>query len=188
VSRVELVGGQPFLDGRPLLEGAELELKLAGERWIPVRWRDGRCVLELGGAWERETDGAAPVVALPLDFALAELRRGESPARVTRTWALAQFVAAHAPDEASETVDLDAARAHKQLSVELPRLIDDYQERFRAASFDLFHAAARFAAARAVGDAELAEARAELEEKAVQFESTSRWLSALQMMASEKEP
>jgi hypothetical protein len=185
---LEMVGGEPHLDARPLVDGAELELLVAGGRWLPVEWRGGSCVVTLGGEWEQHLNAPPPVATLSsLDLSQAELRRAESPARATRVMALAQWLDSQAPGAAQATaVELDLARAHKQFVSELPRAIEDYQQKLRNSSFDLFHAASHFGAARARTDeTELAAARSRLEETALSFEETSRWLAALQVMQSE---
>ena len=151
MSKLETVGGEPHLDARPLIDGAELELLVAGGRWLPVVWRGGTCVVTLGGDWEQHAETAGPECVLAtLDLSRAELRRAESPARATRVMALAQWLDSQAPGASqADTVELDLMRAHKQFVTELPRAIEDYQQRLRNSSFDLFHAASLFAAARA---------------------------------------
>jgi hypothetical protein len=188
MSKLETVGGEPHLDARPLIDGAELELLVAGGRWLPVVWRGGACVVTLGGDWEQRLEAAAPECVLStLDLSQAELRRAESPARATRVMALAQWLDSQAPGATqANAVEPDLARAHKQFVAELPRAIEDYQQRLRNSSFDLFHAATLFAAARArAEESELSPAREKLEAAALLFEETSRWLAALQVMQSE---
>ena len=180
MSKVE--GGA--LDGRPLVDGAELELLATGGRWLPVRWRDG-LVMELGGDWEQQAGADPPLATLGIDLARAELRRAESPARATRVMALSKWLESQAP-ESDAPVDLDVMRAHKQFTAELPRLIEEYQLKLRDHSFDLFHAASHFGAAHGQGQ-DLTPLRARLEEAALKFEETSRWLSALQVMQSDQE-
>jgi hypothetical protein len=167
----------PSIDGRPLVDGTELELRLANDEWIPVRWSGGALRLALP---EEEC-------ALSLDLQRVELRRSESPARATRMAALSKWIESQAP-EGDAPVDLNLMRAHKQFSVELPRVIEEYQLKLRHHSFDLFHAASHFGAAhvRQAQESELAPLRARLEETALKFEETSRWLSALQVMQADQ--
>jgi hypothetical protein len=176
-----------LLDGRPLVDGTELELLLAGSRWIPARWRDSRLELQLGGDWEQDPNGQPFSCTIQdLDLARAELRRTESPARATRVMALAKWIEAQVP-EPDAPVDLDVLRANRQFVAELPRVIEEYQLKLRDHSFDLFHAASHFGAAQKAGVSDLAEVRAQLEEAAVKFDDTSRWLSALQVMQADQD-
>ncbi len=191
MSKIESNHGEPRLDGRPLADGAELELLAAGGRWLPVVWRQGACVMQLGGDWERTQDGAPLELPLSgLDLTRVEVRRAESPARATRVVALGKWLEAQAPGvSAGDPVELDLKRAVKQFSSELPRAIEEYQEKLRHHSFDLFHSASLFAAAHGQSPSpdavELAQPRRQLEEAALKFEETSRWLAALQMMQAE---
>jgi hypothetical protein len=168
-----------LLEGRPLVDGVELEVQLANEQWIPVRWQDGGLRLALSGE----------ECALGADPQRVELRRAESPAAATRVMALAKWLETQV-QESDAPVDLDLMRAHKKFAAELPRLIDEYQLKLRHHSFDLFHAASQFGAAHArqAPDGEIAPLRARLEETALTFEETSRWLSALQVMQADQEP
>jgi hypothetical protein len=101
--------------------------------------------------------------------------------------ALSQFLEAQSAGvKEGDPVDVNLMRAHKEFAAELPRAIEDYQARLRDHSFDLFHAASLFGAARASGQP-LDGPRAQLEESALKFEETSRWLAALQVMQSESE-
>jgi hypothetical protein len=170
------------LDGEPLEDGAALELRLTGDRWIPVSWHAATrsVVLALGGDWEGLESREAP---LAIDFDRAEFRRGTPIVRATRLMAITEFLREQAPAVPPEMPDLDVVRAHKQVQAELPRLVEEYQQRFRDQAYDLFRAAARFATVR---DPQLvADARAALEEAAVRFEESSRWLAALQMMEAD---
>jgi hypothetical protein len=177
------ITGDGILDGEALEDGAALELRLTGDRWIPVRWKAGTVVLELGGDFEHEQTIEA---ALAIDFSRAEFRRGAPVVRTTRVMALDQFVREHAPEVPLEMPDLGVVRAQKQIDAELPKLIAEYHERFRAHGYDLFRAAARFGAARGTADEnQLADARAALEQAALAFEESSRWLAALQMMEAD---
>src|SRR5262245_13600620 len=110
------------LDGEPLEDGAALELRLIGDRWIPVRWHAASrsIVVELGGDWESSETIEA---TLAIDFQRAELRRGAPIVRTTRLMALAEFVREHAPEVPPEMPDLGVVRAHKQVESELPRLV-----------------------------------------------------------------
>src|SRR5207244_13260808 len=96
-----------------------------------------------------------------------------------------KWIDSPAPEPEGPT-NLDLLRANKQFAAELPRAIEEYQLQLRYHSFDLFHAASHFGAARLLPDADLGPLRAQLEEAAIKFEETSRWLSALQMMQSEQ--
>jgi hypothetical protein len=167
-----------LLDGRPLVDDTELELLLGNELWIPVRWRESKLRLALP---DQEC-------ALDVDLARVELRRAESPARATRMLALSKWIESQAP-QSDAPVDLDLKRAHKQFSAELPQVIEQYQQQLRHHSFDLFHAASHFGAAhvRQAAESEIAPLRARLEEMALKFEETSRWLSALQVMQADQE-
>jgi hypothetical protein len=178
-----------LLEGRPLVDGTALELLVAGGRWLPVRWRTGALVVELGGDWEQQPGAEPPACTLDADLARAELRRAESPARAARVVALSKWLESQAPDVNPDTpVDLDLLRAHKQFATELPRVIEEYQQKLRDHSFDLFHAASNLGAAhvREAGDAEVATLRTQLEEAALRFEETSRWLSAFQVMQADE--
>ena len=172
-----------LLDGRPLIDGTELELLVAGGRWLPVQWHDGALRLQLGGDWEQQPGAEPPLARLDIDLAHAELRRAESAARATRVMALSKWIESQAP-EADAPLDLDVVRAHKHFLTELPRVIEEYQRKLRDHSFNLFHAASHFGAAhvRAAPGDEIAALRLQLEEAALKFEETSRWLSALQVM------
>jgi hypothetical protein len=167
-----------LLEGRPLVDGSELELMLGNEQWIPVRWREGKLRLALP---DQEC-------VLDVDVARVELRRAETPARATRMMALGKWLESQAP-QSDAPVDLDLMRAHKTFSAELPQVIEQYQLQLRHHSFDLFHAASHFGAAHTqkVPESELAPLRARLEETALKFEETSRWLSALQVMQADQE-
>jgi hypothetical protein len=184
----KLEGG--LLEGQPLADGAPLELLVPGGRWLPVRWYDGGLVVELGGDWEQQPDGEPPACRLhDVDLTRAELRRAEPPARAARVVALSKWLESQAPGVTPETpVDLDLLRAHKQFAVELPRVIEEYQQKLRHHSFDLFHAASNFGAGRVrqAGEEELATLSSQLEAAALQFEETSRWLSAFQVMQADE--
>jgi hypothetical protein len=189
MSRVVVVEGELYLEERPLVDGAELELLVAGGRWMPVRWKQGSCVLTIGGDWEQHTDGSGPQIALTgLDISQAELRRAESPARAARVVALASWIESLAPNVGPDTpVDLDLVRANRKYAAELPRAIEEYQLRLRNHSWDLFQAATLFGAAHTRGaDSEIPSLREQLEKAALQFEETSRWLAALQMMQADQ--
>jgi hypothetical protein len=189
MSKVVVNEGALYLEDRPLVDGAELELLVAGGRWMPVRWKSGACMLQIGGEWEQHTDADGPELALTgLDLAQVELRRAESPARATRVVALASWIESLAPGVGPDTpVDLDLVRANKQFEAELPRAIEEYQLRLRNHSFDLFQAASLFGAAHTRrAEAEIPALREQLEAAALQFEETSRWLAALQLMQADQ--
>jgi hypothetical protein len=173
-----------------LSEGAQLELRVAGQRWIPVRLRGGELEVILGGEWEQQPAAEPEVGRLAVDLDRVELRHAESPARAIRVVALEKWIGSQAPPVDPETpVDLDLLRANKQFAAELPRVIAEYEEKLRHHSFDLFHAASNFGAAHVAeaGEAEIADFRARLEEAALRFEETSRWLSAFQVMQADQE-
>jgi len=102
-----------LLEGRPLVDGTELELLLGNELWIPVRWREGKLRLALP---DQEC-------VLDVDVARVELRRTETPARATRMMALGKWLESQAPPQSDAPVDLDLMRAHKSFSAELPQVI-----------------------------------------------------------------
>jgi hypothetical protein len=177
MAKLEWVEGEPHLESRPLVDGAELELLMAGARWLPVRWQTNSLFAQLGGDWE--TGNGSPIECrIDADLAHVELRRAEAPARATRVMALSKFLESQAATvDASE---IEMMRAHKNFLSELPRAIEEYGQRLRDHSFDLFSAAAQFAAQR--ND----DTRTQLEDAAVNFEETSRWLAALQMMQADQ--
>ena len=173
MSAIEWIGGAPHLDERPLADGAELELRGAGDRWLPVVWREGALRLPLG-------DGAEAL--LGIDLARVELRFAS--ARGAQVLALARFIESLAPDvHEGDPVELDLLRAHKQFLNELPAAIADYEQRMRDDSFALFRAAQRL---RAAEGTEVEIARRELEASALSFAETSQWLGALRMMQDEE--
>jgi hypothetical protein len=178
MSKLEWLSGEPHLDSRPLVDGAELELLMAGGRWLPLRWQGDSLVAQIGGDWE--VGGGSPVECrIGVDLAQVELRRAEAPARATRVMALGRFL-----EKQAATVDaseIEMVRAHKSFRSELPRAIEEYGQRLRDHSFDLFSAAAQFAAQKNE------DTRGQLEEAAVKFEETSRWLAALQVMQADQE-
>jgi hypothetical protein len=176
--KLEWVSGEPNLESRPLVDGAELELLMMGGRWLPVRWQSKSLLAQLGGDWE--TSSATPIECrIDVDLAQVELRRSEAPARATRVMALGKFLESQAATvDASE---IEMMRAHKSFLSELPRAIEEYGQRLRDHSFDLFSAAAQFAVQKTD------DTRAQLEASAIKFEETSRWLAALQVMQAHQE-
>ena len=177
MSKIEWVSGEPQLESRPLVDGAELELLMAGGRWLPVRWQDQSLHAQLGGDWE--TSSHAPIECrIDGDLTQVELRRTEGPARATRVMALSKFLESQAATV--NTSEIEMMRAHKNVLSELPRAIEEYGQRLRDHSFDLFSAAAQFAVQKSD------DTRAQLEEAAVKFEETSRWLAALQVMQADQ--
>jgi hypothetical protein len=167
-------------------DGDELELRVVGGRWVRAVWRDGGPWLTLGGEWEERPDGVPLEARLAdVDLSRVELRRAASPAQATRVVALSQFLEAQAENvQPGDPVDMNLLRANKEYAAELPRAVERYQTQLRDHSFELMHAAAQFGAARSTGG-DLDAARTQLEEAALKFEETSRWLVALQLMQSE---
>ena len=142
--------------------------------------------LLLGGEWEERPDGAPLQARLAdVDLSRVELRRAASPAQATRVVALSKFLAAQAPDvQPDDPVDMNLVRANKEFAAELPQAIERYQAQLRDHSFELLHAASQLGAARHT-DGDLDAARAHLEEAALKFAETSRWLAALQLMQAD---
>jgi hypothetical protein len=177
MAKLEWVEGAPRLESQELIDGAELELLMAGGRWLPVRWQENSLFAQLGGDWE--TSSHAPIECrIDGDLAQVELRRTEAPARATRVMALGKFLESQAASVNASEIEM--MRAHKNFLTELPRAIEEYGQRLRDHSFDLFSAAAQFAVQKTD------DTRAQLEEAAVKFEETSRWLAALQVMQADQ--
>jgi hypothetical protein len=190
--KIELRDGAPFLDGRPLDEGDELELRLLSDRWVPARYgADGTLRVALGGAWE--ASGEPPAEAtLQLDLSLADLRWIVPAQQVTRLAALRDFVrdtaaaVAPAPDA---PIELETVRAHREFRTQLAGMLVEYERQVHDRSFELLSAAARYGALHEAGaareDPGVLRARDDLEGTAIRFESASRMLVALHLMSRE---